>query len=89
VLTQKRAKNKYSGSLDLAQIIDDYLGMEAAVELEIKQKLSQLTDPDLRSISAYLLRLRHSTEEARQERTRIMDEMDQGKKTPLSSLQAE
>jgi hypothetical protein len=88
VLTQS-AKNKYSGSLDFAQIIDEYLSMEAAVELEIKQKLSQLADPDLRSISAYLLRLRHSTEEARQERTRIMDEMDQGKKTPLSSLQAE
>lgn len=63
--------------------------MEAAVELEIKQKLSQLTEPDLRSISAYLLRLRHSTEEAKHERTRIMNEMDQGMKTPLSSLKPE
>lgn len=79
-------ENNAPGSLDLPLIIDECLSMEAAVELEIKQKLSQLTDPDLRSISAYLLRLRHSTEEAKQERTRIMDEMDRGKKTPLSDL---
>ena len=55
-------------------------------ELEIKQKLSQLSDKELRSISAYLLRLRHSTDEAKKERTRIMDEMDQGQKTRLSEL---
>ena len=58
--------------------------MDALVELEIKQKLSQLSDKELRSISAYLLRLRHSTDEAKQKRTRIMNEMDQGQKTRLS-----
>ena len=56
------------------------------MELEIKQKLSQLSDTELRSVSAYLLRLRHSTNEAKEERTRIMDEMDQGQKTRLSDL---
>ncbi len=60
--------------------------MDAAVELEMKQKLSQMSDPDLRSISAYLLRLRHSTEESKEERSRIMEEMDRGKKTRLSDL---
>ena len=61
--------------------------MEAAIELEIKQKLSQLSDLDLRSISAYLLRLRQASEESKDERTIIMDEMDQGRKTRLSDLQ--
>ena len=64
----------------------DCFEMEAAIELEIKQKLSQLSDPDRRSISAYLLRLRHSTDESKRERTRIMDEMDKGQKTRLSDL---
>ena len=61
--------------------------MEAAIELEIKQKLSQLSDLDLRSISAFLLRLRQASEESKKERTIIMDEMDQGRKTRLSDLQ--
>jgi len=60
--------------------------MDAGVELEIKQKLSQLSGTDLRSISAYLLRLRQATEESKRERTAIMDEMDQGRKTRLSDL---
>jgi cytochrome c553 len=61
--------------------------MEASVELEIKQTLSQLSNSDLRSISAYLLRLRQTTEESKEERTMIMDEMDQGRKVRLSNLQ--
>ena len=61
--------------------------MEASVELEIKQTLSQLSNSDLRSISAYLLRLRQTTEESKEERTMIMDEMDQGRKVRLSDLQ--
>ena len=60
--------------------------MDAALELEIKQKLSQLSNPDLRSISAYLLHLRQSTEESKKERTVLMNEMDQGQKTRLSDL---
>jgi hypothetical protein len=60
--------------------------MEAALELEIKQKLSQLSNPELRSISAYLLHLRQSSEESKKERTVLMDEMDQGQKTRLSDL---
>ena len=61
--------------------------MEAALELEIKQKLSRLSDPDRRSIAAFLLSLRHSSEEALQERSRIMEEMDAGKKTRLADIQ--
>jgi hypothetical protein len=60
--------------------------MEAALELELKQKLSQLSNPELRSISAYLVHLRQSTEESKKERTRLMDEMDQGQKTRLADL---
>ena len=60
--------------------------MEASLELEMKQKLSQLSDADLRSISAYLLRLRQSSVESKQERSRMMQEMDQGKKTRLADL---
>lgn len=63
--------------------------MEAAMELEIKQKLSQLSDPDRRSISADLLRLRHSSEQGMEERSRLMDAMDQDEKTRLSDLQRE
>ena len=62
------------------------LCMKASVELEIKQNLSRLSDLELRSISAYLFRLRHSTDESKKERTRIMDEMDSGQKTRLSDL---
>lgn len=59
------------------------------MELEIKQKLSQLSDPDRRSISADLLRLRHSSEQGMEERSRLMDAMDQDEKTRLSDLQRE
>lgn len=60
--------------------------MESTLELELKQKLSQLSASELKSISTYLLRLRHCSDESQQERTRIMDEMDNGKKTRLSDL---
>ena len=63
--------------------------MEAALELDLKQKLTQLSDSESREISAFLLRLRHSKAEAKVERSRIMKEMDAGTKTKLSNLQSE
>jgi cytochrome c553 len=60
--------------------------MEGILELELKQKLSQLSETDQRSISAYLLRLRQSSEESKNDRSMLMREMDQGQKTPLSNL---
>lgn len=62
--------------------------MDATLELDIKQKLAQLSEVDRRSIASYLLRLRHETEESIQETTQLMNEMDAGKKTKLSSLKA-
>ena len=60
--------------------------MEGILELELKQKLSQLSATDQRSISAYLLRLRQSSEESKNDRSMLMREMDQGQKTPLSDV---
>lgn len=74
--------------LDSEMQNEDHSGMDAAVELEIKQKLSQLSDADRRSISAFLLRLRHSSDEGKQERSRLMSEMDAGAKTRLSDLKS-
>jgi len=69
--------------------MDDGEEMEAALELEIKQKLSKLSDSDLKSVSAFLLRLRHGSEESKEERSRIMKEMDDGRKTSLTELQSD
>jgi len=60
--------------------------MEAVVELEMKQKLAQLSDADRRSMSAYLLHLRQGTQVSTQERSELMDEMDKGQKTRLTDL---
>ena len=60
--------------------------MEGVLELELKQKLAQLSETDQRSVSAYLLRLRQSSEESKNDRSMLMREMDQGQKTPLSNL---
>jgi len=57
--------------------------MTATVELELKQRLSRLSEKDRRAMSAYLLRLKHESSGGRKETTRIMQEMDAGKKTPL------
>jgi len=61
--------------------------MNATVELDLKQRLAQLSGEDRRSISAYLLRLKHASDEGKQEISRLMSEMDAGKKTKLSSIE--
>ncbi len=60
--------------------------MTATAMLDLKQQLSRLSEADRRQVSAYLLRLKHESPSGRREATRIMKEMDQGKKTKLGEL---
>ncbi|MCC5841618.1 MAG: hypothetical protein JJT96_16000 [Opitutales bacterium] len=61
--------------------------MNAISELEFKQRLAGLSASERRSISAYLLKLKHAGEDARAERDRLMAEMDAGNKTRLTDLE--
>ena len=63
--------------------------MNAAVELDLKQRLAHLSNKDRRSISAYPLRLKHASDEGKEEISRLMSEMDSGRKTKLSTLEGE
>lgn len=56
------------------------------LELDLKQRLSRLSEKDRRGISAYLLRLKHESHSGRKETSRLMRDMDAGKKTPLREL---
>lgn len=60
--------------------------MTAEVELEWKQRLAELSPEERRTVSAYLLRLKHGSSEGRSETSRLMNEMDSGTKTPLSQV---
>jgi hypothetical protein len=60
--------------------------MTATAILDIKQRLSKLSDADRRMVSAYLLRLKHESPAGRREVTRTMREMDAGKKVRLKDL---
>jgi predicted DNA-binding protein len=60
--------------------------MTAAAILDLKQRLSKLSDADRRMVSAYLLRLKHESRSGRREATRTMREMDAGKKVRLKDL---
>jgi len=60
--------------------------MTATAILEIKQRLSKLSDADRRMVSAYLLRLKHESPAGRRESTRTMRAMDAGKKVRLKDL---
>ncbi len=62
--------------------------MTATVELSLKQQLARLSEKDRRAISAYLLRLKHESPTGRKALTRVMDDMDAGKKTSLKGLVA-
>jgi hypothetical protein len=61
--------------------------MTATLELELKQRLSRLSDKDRRAMRAYLLRLKHESPAGRKQTSRIMRDMDAGKKTPLRELE--
>jgi hypothetical protein len=63
--------------------------MTASSELDLKQRLARLSERDRRAMSAYLLRLKHESRTGRQGISRLMKEMDAGKKTRLSQLSAD
>ena len=54
--------------------------------LDIKQRLSKLSEKDRRMASAYLLRLKNESPAGRREIARTMREMDGGKKIRLKDL---
>ncbi|MBM3853758.1 MAG: hypothetical protein FJ399_11475 [Verrucomicrobia bacterium] len=60
--------------------------MTATAILDLKQRLSKLSDADRRMVAAYLLRLKHESPAGRREATRTMREMDAGEKVRLKDL---
>jgi hypothetical protein len=60
--------------------------MTATAMLDLKQRLARLSETERRAAAAYLLRLRHESPAGRRETSRLMREMDAGKKTPLRDL---
>ena len=60
--------------------------MTATAMLDLKQRLARLSETDRRAAAAYLLRLKHESSAGRRETSRLMKEMDAGKKTRLSDI---
>jgi len=60
--------------------------MTAAAILDLKQRVSTLSEPDRRMLAAYLLRLKHESPSGRHELSRTMKDMDRGKKIRLKDL---
>jgi hypothetical protein len=63
--------------------------MTASLELDLKQRLAKLSERDRLAMSAYLLRLKHSSKSGRRGISKLMKEMDAGKKTGLTKLAAD
>jgi hypothetical protein len=63
--------------------------MTATAMLDLKQRLARLSESERRAAAAYLLRLKHESPAGRRETSRLMKEMDEGKKTRLSDLRAQ
>lgn len=63
-----------------------YSKMTASIELDLKQRLARLSERDRHAMSAYLLRLKHQSKSGRKGISKLMKEMDAGKKTALSKL---
>jgi hypothetical protein len=60
--------------------------MTATAMLDLKQRLARLTEAERKVASAYLLRLKRESATGRRRTSRIMREMDAGKKTPLRDI---
>ena len=60
--------------------------MTATAMLDLKQRLSKLSEADRQIAAAYLLRLKDESPAGRKEAARMMKEMDQGKKPRLTDL---
>jgi len=54
--------------------------------LDLKQRLSKLSEADRQMAAAYLLGLKDESPAGRKEAARVMREMDQGKKIRLTDL---
>ena len=54
--------------------------------LTLKQHLTQLSEPERREVSAFIVRLGQESKEWKEETARRLDEMGAGKKTSLSDL---
>lgn len=63
--------------------------MTNSMELDLKQRLARLPERDRGKMSAYLLKLKHESKSGRRHLSKIMSEMDGGKKTSLSQLATE
>jgi len=60
--------------------------MTASSELDLKQRLAKLSEPDRRAMSAYLLRLKHQSKSGQRGLSKLMKEIVSGRKTKLSEL---
>jgi hypothetical protein len=60
--------------------------MTATAILDLKQRLSKLSETDRRMVAGYLLRLKNESLSGRRQATATMKEMDQGKKIKLKDL---
>ena len=60
--------------------------MTAEAMLNLKRRLAKLSEAERQTVSAYLLRLRDESPAGQKEMSRVMREMDQGKKVRLSDL---
>lgn len=63
--------------------------MNAIAVVDLKQRLARLTESERIAMSAYLLRLKHQSKRGRQSITKLMGEMDAGRKVSLSKLSAD
>lgn len=60
--------------------------MTSAAILDLKQRLSRLSESDRKMAAAYLLRLKHESAAGKRELSRTMKAMDDGKKVRLRDL---
>lgn len=61
--------------------------MTATAMLELKQRVSRLTNSEQRELNAYMIRLRHETSKWRKMISQRMRDMDAGKKVSLPELE--
>ncbi len=60
--------------------------MTATAMLDLKQRLARLTGAERKVASSYLLRLKHESAQGRRRVSKLMSEMDAGKKTRLRDV---
>ena len=60
--------------------------MTATVALDLKQRISKLSEAERRDVSAFILRNKHESPAWKREISRRMKEMDRGKKIHLTDL---